>query len=320
MKVRSISPYTYPKSGAGMRTKYKSGASAYESMSEVSKDNQINTTGRMSSAGRASFKGGSIQEPLFYKMVKFAERNPITAEAIFALAITCTLRPAVLMAFAKDDEDREKRKYQAIKSITSGALGLVTAAIVSKPIADAIAVTNQKGTFKIPEEVESEAKAAVQKGVAVLQEYAESHNDGLAKQIGEVLKETSSGFSINLSKFKEQGKHAQQEFLKTIREKVPDIYKDVENAIKNQKVLDNYSGTAKNVMEKLLQPPFLIARSILTVAAVPVLLKLLGQQKPGSKKEAEKNPQVMLNYSVFENSNEKELFQSFSGVANHENK
>ena len=60
-------------------------------------------------------------------------------------------------------------------------------------------------------------------------------------------------------------------------------------------------------------------RATITTALVPVILNALGLKKSGKKPAPEQNPQVMLNYSVFQNETEKKLFQSFAGVNNNAN-
>ena len=85
-----------------------------------------------------------------------------------------------------------------------------------------------------------------------------------------------------------------------------------------KKVLGNYPKTAKNVMDKLFQPIFLPLRAKLTIMAVPVILSTLGLKKKSSKQaQAIKNN---VNFGKFKTEREKELFQSFSGVNQNENK
>ena len=67
-------------------------------------NDQINTTIKSNSDGRASFKGGA---PLLHKAAQFVSYSPLIAEAIFALFITCGARPLTIMATAKNAEDKE---------------------------------------------------------------------------------------------------------------------------------------------------------------------------------------------------------------------
>ncbi|MBQ9246725.1 hypothetical protein IJ182_10715 [bacterium] len=98
----------------------------------------------------------------------------------------------------------------------------------------------------------------------------------------------------------------------------PETEKQKETAAK---VVKNYATTAKNVMDKVFQPIFMPLRAKLTIMAVPVILGALGLSKGGKKKaqttDSDKNR--ILNYNIFQSDNEKVLFGSFSGVANHEN-
>ena len=314
MKVTSIKTTgIYPKSDRSMCPASITRESAQKSRPDNNDINQINTTIKNNSDGRASFKGGV---PLLHKAAEFVTESPLVAEAIFALVITCGLRPITIMATAKNEEEKEKCAYQAAKSVSSGVVGLAMTSVVGTTVAAASKLANDKGAFNIPSDVAEKAKGVVQKGVEALKGFAEKAaaegtNEKLVEQIGKL----TEGGSLNLGYFAKQGKKAQKLFTREISEKAPEILDTVTDAIKGQKVLNNYAKAGKNVIDKLFQPAFMPLRAMVTIALVPVLLKMIGIKK-SSKKQ---NPQSFLNYNIFKSQNEKKLFGSFTGVANNEN-
>lgn len=317
MRINSITPNTsHPNSSkkwnAGKRErKYEQYQNEY---------NKINTTIKSNSDGRASFKGGV---PLLHKAANFASDNPLVAEALFALLITCCLRPICIMATAKNDEDKEKCSYQAAKSIASGLVGLVMTAIVGTTIALATKSANNKGAFKIPEDIKAKSQELVKKGVDSLTELGKKlTEEGKSPELAQQITELTDGGKINLSVFKKAGKGAKKLFQSKISEAAPEISETVATALKEQQVLNNYAKTGKNVMDKFFQPIFMPLRANITVALIPTILGIFGIHKAASKpKESEKNiPFKALNYEVFQTSSEKELFKSFSEVIKNENK
>ena len=129
MRVNSVTPVNiYPRPAISAGADFRERKSAYEHKSEERENtNQINTTIRENSDGRVSFKGGA---PLLHKAATFAGNNPLVAEALFAILVTCGLRPITILATAKSDEEKEKCSYQAAKSISSGVVGLGMTALV----------------------------------------------------------------------------------------------------------------------------------------------------------------------------------------------
>ncbi len=87
------------------------------------------------------------------KLLLAANKNTLAIEALYALLITCMLRPAItILTPAKSDEDKEKNKFRAAHAIASGALGFAFTMFVSHPMSDAVdKVMNTKlpdGTYK----------------------------------------------------------------------------------------------------------------------------------------------------------------------------
>ncbi|MCD7779218.1 MAG: hypothetical protein LUH05_00915 [Candidatus Gastranaerophilales bacterium] len=282
-------------------------------------NDQINTTIKSNSDGRVSFNGGV---PLLHRAASFTSDNPLVAEALFAILITCGLRPVSIMATAKTDEEKDKCTYQAAKSISSGLMGLGLTALVGTPVAAASKAANKKGAFEMPPEMKEKSKEVVQKGVTALNDLGgKLIEKGEHIELAEQIKNLTDGGKINLNVFQKAGKGAEKLFKKTIDDVAPEVSDTVKSAITEQRVMNNYAKTGKNVIDKLFQPVFMPIRAKITIALVPVIIGLFGIKKAGNKSQnKEKVPYDVLNYNVFQTSNEKELFNSFSGVAGYENK
>jgi hypothetical protein len=336
MKINSITTNT-----GYLSSRVKNHASGRECVQQNLKQNnneQINTTIKSNSDGRASFKGGA---PFIHKAANFASDNPLVAEALFAILITCGLRPLTIMATAKTEEDKEKCSYQAAKSISSGLVGLATTALIGMPIAAASKAANKNGAFNMPENMKQQLSESVQQGVGKLKEVATNlTQEGNTSELASTITSLTEGGKINLGIFKKMGKGAEKEFKNKISEVAPDAAETIKKAMSDQQVLNNYARTGKNVIDKLFQPIFMPIRATVTIALVPILLGLVGKQKPQSKPKQEETKQTAenkqpdkaetqnakqksfetLNYNVFKTTNEKEIFQTFAGVANYENK
>ena len=94
-----------------------------------------------------SFKGlgeGAIAKKLatsdgFKKLLLYSNKNTLVIEALYALLITCLLRPAVtIMTPAKTEADKDKNKFRAAHAIASGALGFAFTVCFAHPISDAV--------------------------------------------------------------------------------------------------------------------------------------------------------------------------------------
>lgn len=322
MKINSITTSTsYPGRAAEHPLKKERECAYKRHNLNQNNNDQINTTIKMNSDGRASFKGGGV--PLLHKAANFASENPLVAEALFAILITCGLRPLTIMATAKTEEDKEKCSYQAAKSVSTGVVGLAMSVLVGVPIAAAAKAVYKKGALKIPDKVKEKATGVVKQGTKALSDLAKrltetNADDKLAQQITELATEEG----LNLNVFKQAGKGSEKTFIRNIKETAPEIFKIVKKAIKEQKAINNYERANKNVIDKLFQPIFMPIRATITVALVPIILNALGLKKSGKKppEQKQQNPYESLKFTVFQDSSEKELFQSFAGVTNYENK
>ncbi len=278
-------------------------------------NDQINTTINENSDGRVSFKGGSISAPFLHKMANFASDNPLVAEAIFAILITCGMRPAAIMATAKTDEDKQKCSYQAAKSVSSGLVGLGMTALVATPLAAAVKRVNQNGSFKLPEAVENANKELVRKGIDALNGVKNRIQTGV-----DVNTLTADG-KFNVGVFAKKGEGSLKNFARTLKEQAPDAAKDIIDGIKAQKSNNNYPKAAKNIMDKFFQPAFMPLRASITIALVPILLKLVGLKKGGKPQQPPQNDNIYNSLYFGLNSDKaKEVFKTFAGVANYENK
>ena len=269
-------------------------------------NDKINTTIKNNSDGRVSFNGGV---PLLHRAAEFTSHNPLVAESIFAVLVTCGLRPLTIMASAHNEEDKSKCSYQAAKSISSGLVGLATTALVGTPIAAATKIAKDKGAFNISPEMKEKSLEIVKQGIDAIKENA----DGISDIAGINLKELIDGGKINLGVFKKTGKGAEKTFKKEVAEKFPEAAKSIIRAIKEQHTLDNYSHTAKNVADKMFQPIFMPIRATITIALVPIILGALGLKKSSAKSKQKdvQNPFQNMSLNVIQNTND--IFKSFTG-------
>ncbi len=77
------------------------------------------------------------QKKSVQKFLKLAESNQAVFEALSALLITCTLRPAAILA-QNNDSNREKNKKAASHSIASGLIGYGFAVALFSPVSDGL--------------------------------------------------------------------------------------------------------------------------------------------------------------------------------------
>lgn len=67
-----------------------------------------------------------------------AANNQMMFSALFALGLTCFLRPATIMATPGQKKNLDDKKFASAHSIASGVIGYVMSIAVSKPISDGI--------------------------------------------------------------------------------------------------------------------------------------------------------------------------------------
>lgn len=125
----------------------------------IKKTNSVNKFNKKT-ASNVNFRGLPImktktwklaQSNLLHKFLKMADSNQTVFDALFALLITCGLRPAAIMAQA-NEHNKEKNKKAASHSISSGIIGYIFAVIIYSPI--------KKGLDKIRKNPEIYAQKA----------------------------------------------------------------------------------------------------------------------------------------------------------------
>ena len=116
-------------------------------INNISYQSAVNTTRSAVDKSNVSFKGlgeGALAQKLaksngVKKLLLASNKNTLAIEALYALLITCMLRPAVtLLTPSKSQEDKEKNRFRAAHAIASGALGFVFTMCVSHPMSDAV--------------------------------------------------------------------------------------------------------------------------------------------------------------------------------------
>lgn len=85
--------------------------------------------------------------------LKLADDNQSLFNAIFALGLTCVLRPLTIMALPGEKKNNDDKKYAAAHSIASGIIALGISIAISNPIASAVKkiTSNPKAFIKNPD-------------------------------------------------------------------------------------------------------------------------------------------------------------------------
>lgn len=73
-----------------------------------------------------------------HEYLKKAADNQLVFGSLFALVLTCTLRPITIVALPGQKKNKDDKKYAAAHSVASGIIGYVIALLISAPIADAL--------------------------------------------------------------------------------------------------------------------------------------------------------------------------------------
>lgn len=320
MKVNSITSSTHHRHRDIMSSVPKRERECVKERENLKQNNydNINTSIKSNPDARVSFKG----VPFIHKAANFASDKPLVAEAIFALLITCGLRPVSIMATASNEEDKDKCAYQAAKSVSSGLVGLAMTAIVGNHIGDATKNADLNNVFKMPDEMKKESEGVIKKGVDALKNFAQTlKKQGSDLEFAEEINKVTEGNKINFDILTKSDENGVKIFKNKIKKAAPDISQTVSDAFREQKVVNNYAKAAKNVADKFFQPVFMPFRAAVTISLIPVLLTSLGLKKPSNKTaDAQQNMFNNLNNDAFKDESAKVIFQPFSGVASHENK
>lgn len=74
----------------------------------------------------------------FKNFLKMAADKQAVFSALFAIALTCIMRPAAIMALPGDKKHKDDKKYAAAHSIASGVIGYLFSLAIFSPISDAM--------------------------------------------------------------------------------------------------------------------------------------------------------------------------------------
>ena len=253
-------------------------------------NNSINTVvGERNANDCISFKGNLVDTVLKSKpahaMIHRAYKNPLLSEALFALIITCGLRPATIMASAgKDEENRKKCKMQVAKSYATGLVGLATTIAISNPISHAInkfAGSSGKNIELPPELAES-----IDKVIKPANQFLKDNADKLKGFVVRNMKGEELETTIENIVMTKGAKESLEKFSGEIFGKVAD-------AISAQKGINKYRTTMTSLLKKVICPVFSPAKAAVTIALVPVALGIIFKKdkkdnnKADDKKTAE---------------------------------
>ena len=238
--------------------------------------------GRENTNDCISFKGNIVDTVLksdvAHKMIYRAYKNPLLSEALFALLITCGLRPATIMATAgKDEENRKICRMQVAKSFATGLVGLATTFVVSNPISHAINKFAGSGgkNVQLPQNLADSIETLIKPANQFLKDNADKLSGFAVKNMkGETLETTIE--NIVMTKGAKEGL---EEFSKEIFDKVAD-------AIAAQKGINKYRTTMTSLLKKVICPVFSPAKATVTIALVPIILGVIFKNNDKNKQDA----------------------------------
>lgn len=247
--------------------------------------NKSTVVGERNANDCISFKGNLVDTVLRSKpahaMIHRAYKNPLLSEALFALIITCGLRPATIMATAGKDEDNKKKcKMQVAKSFATGLVGLGTTIIVSNPISHAINKFAGSGAknVSLPAELADKVETLIKPANQFLRDNAEKLSGFVVRNIkGEEIETTIENIVMT--------KGAKEELAKFSGE----IFGKVADAIAAQKSINKYKSTMTSLLKKVICPVFSPAKAAVTIALVPVLLGVIFKKDKNPKPEVKEN-------------------------------
>lgn len=99
----------------------------------------------------------------FHNYLKKAADNQLVFSSLFALFLTCTLRPISIVALPGQKKNKDDKKYAAAHSIASGVIGYVISLIISNPLAVAIKQKLRKNPHKYFSKMVEDAKGKPRK-------------------------------------------------------------------------------------------------------------------------------------------------------------
>lgn len=126
------------------KSTYHSKRSAYNSMCKSAPESNPNIN-LSKPAERISFSGLSCANKPVSKIytnkavknfIAMAADSQAVFSAVFALGLTCLLRPAAIMALPGNKKNKDDKKYASAHSIASGIIGYAISIALFKPIAN----------------------------------------------------------------------------------------------------------------------------------------------------------------------------------------
>ena len=261
---------------------YKSGVTTDSVSKSRANYNRGTVVGRENTNDCISFKGNVVdtilKSDVAHSMIHRAYKNPLLSEAIFALLITCGLRPATIMATSgKDEENKKKCRMQVAKSFATGLVGLATTFVVSNPISHAINKFAGSGAknVQLPENLAESVETLIKPANQFLKDNADKLKGfAVTNMKGETIETTIE--NIVMTKGAKEGL---EEFSKEVFDKVAD-------AIAAQKGINKYRTTMTSLLKKVICPVFSPAKAAVTIALVPVMLGLVFKNQNKDKSES----------------------------------
>lgn len=268
------------------------------------KNNCVNNNATVSenTCGRVSFKGTPASEAAeaaatftdrivnkirksrkLQDMLESAVKNNLIAESIFALIVTCTARPATLLAFpTKKPEDKLKNRYAAAKSVASGIVGFVATYAIAEPFKPIVEQTMRNFENKfVPEKL----LKPVARYMACEKLNIEIDKDTLEKATPEMIERAKKIISdIKLNSLFDEAKNAFTEATNQ-KKQISILTELIAGRLRNE------SKTMQAFVSKIHLPASLPLKAMATIALVPIILNVFGIRKKSNDKSKEQKSQ-----------------------------
>lgn len=222
------------------------------------------------------------------KFVLFAKDNKIVTESIFALILTCVLRPIAIVSLDRSEDSKEKNLYAAGHSISSGLLGLGFSLVYNQPIKKIVhaAVDKLLSTEFIGDEKPSK--------ILKMGQYQYYHKIA----------------NIKASEFNPAELEKMIDFLLIPKDDNPTLLRISATSLFNYKhklndealfkktlglIKTANAESIKTFLDKLFDAVSLPVKGTLTIMAIPIILGFLGIKKSSIHKNTQKSNSVSSN-------------------------
>ncbi len=139
---------------------YYSGQRANKGKGSSATENNNGTRVYNKPADKTSFCGffnsGIYTNKGVKKLINMAAVKPAVFTALFAIPLTCIMRPAAIMALPSDSKHKDDKKYAAAHSVASGVIGYVFSSLIFGPLGAGM----KKISNNLPEYAEKYPKLA----------------------------------------------------------------------------------------------------------------------------------------------------------------